>query len=34
MADPVIIIHGGAWDIPDRLVELNLRGVEEAVDKG
>ncbi len=34
MTDPVIIIHGGAWDIPDRLVDLNILGVEEAVGKG
>jgi L-asparaginase / beta-aspartyl-peptidase len=34
MTDPVIIVHGGAWDIPDRLVEANKRGVEEAVGKG
>src|SRR5690606_7686148 len=34
MTDPVIIVHGGAWDIPNRLVDLNLRGVEDAVGKG
>src|SRR5512147_2556881 len=34
MADPTIIVHGGAWEIPDRLVELNIRGVEDAVGKG
>ena len=34
MTDPVIIIHGGAWDIPNRLVDLNIRGVEDAVSNG
>ena len=32
--DPVIIVHGGAWEIPDRLVDVNIRGVEEAAGKG
>ncbi len=34
MTDPVIVVHGGAWDMPDRLVEVNIRGVEEATGKG
>ena len=34
MTDPVIIVHGGAWDIPDRLVDLNIRGVEDAAGIG
>ena len=34
MVKPVIIVHGGAWDIPDRLVEVNLSGVEESVKAG
>ncbi len=34
MIDPVIIVHGGAWAIPDRLVEANITGVENAVSKG
>jgi beta-aspartyl-peptidase (threonine type) len=34
MTDPVIVIHGGAWAIPDRLVEVNIRGVEEAAERG
>jgi beta-aspartyl-peptidase (threonine type) len=34
MTDPVIVVHGGAWAIPDRLVEVNIRGVEDAVGKG
>ena len=34
MTDPVIIVHGGAWDIPDRLVDMNVRGVDDAVGAG
>ncbi len=34
MTDPVIIVHGGAWAIPDRLVEVNIRGVEDAIANG
>ena len=34
MIDPVIVVHGGAWAIPDRLVDLNVSGVEEAAGKG
>ena len=34
MTDPVIVIHGGAWAIPDRLVEVNISGVEDAARKG
>jgi len=34
MTDPVIVVHGGAWSIPDRLVEANIRGVEDAAGKG
>jgi len=34
MVKPVIIVHGGAWGIPDRLVEANLKGVEESVRSG
>lgn len=28
--DPIILIHGGAWDIPDNLVEPHLNGVTRA----
>ena len=28
--DPIILIHGGAWDIPDNLVEPHLKGVTRA----
>ena len=34
MVKPVIIVHGGAWGIPDRLVDANLSGVEESVKVG
>ena len=34
MVKPVIIVHGGAWGIPDRLVDANLNGVEESVKAG
>jgi len=31
---PVIVIHGGAWDIPDDQVDENIAGVEKAVKLG
>ena len=31
---PVIVIHGGAWDIPDNQVDENIAGIEEAVKLG
>ncbi len=31
---PSIIVHGGAWDIPDELVEAHLKGCEAAAEKG
>ena len=31
---PVIVIHGGAWDIPDDQVDENIDGVEKAVKLG
>lgn len=34
MVKPVIVVHGGAWDIPDNQVEENIAGVEEAVHRG
>lgn len=30
----VILVHGGAWDIPDELVESHLKGVTEAILRG
>jgi len=34
MAKPVIVVHGGAWDIPDTQVDENIKGVEAAVREG
>lgn len=31
---PSIIVHGGAWDIPDSLIEKNTRGCESAAAAG
>jgi len=31
---PSIIVHGGAWDIPDRLVEANTKGCARAAAAG
>jgi L-asparaginase / beta-aspartyl-peptidase len=32
--DPVLIVHGGAWAIPDDMVEAHLSGVRNAVAAG
>lgn len=32
--DPVLVIHGGAWSIPDDMVEAHIRGVRNAVATG
>jgi L-asparaginase / beta-aspartyl-peptidase len=34
MVKPVIVVHGGAWGIPDDQVEGNIAGVEGAVKQG
>ena len=34
MSNPVLLIHGGAWAIPDDLVEAHLNGVRNAVAAG
>ncbi len=34
MTNPVIVVHGGAWGIPDRLVDSNLKGVEKSTKAG
>ena len=34
MADPVLVIHGGAWAIPDDMVEAHLDGVRNAMAAG
>ena len=31
---PVIVVHGGAWAIPDDMVEAHTKGVQNALDKG
>jgi L-asparaginase / beta-aspartyl-peptidase len=32
--DPVLVVHGGAWDIPDDMVEPHLAGVRTAAAAG
>jgi len=32
--NPVLLIHGGAWAIPDELVEAHLNGVTNAINAG
>ena len=32
--DPVLVVHGGAWAIPDDMVAAHLNGVRNAVDSG
>ncbi|MGA7512560.1 MAG: isoaspartyl peptidase/L-asparaginase [Candidatus Sulfotelmatobacter sp.] len=32
--DPVLVVHGGAWAIPDDMVEAHLRGVRNALATG
>lgn len=32
--DPVLVVHGGAWTIPDELVEAHLAGVRSALAAG
>ena len=34
MADPVILVHGGAWAIPEDVVDAHLLGVEAAAAEG
>lgn len=34
MSDPVLVVHGGAWAIPDELVEAHLDGIEAALAAG
>lgn len=34
MSEPVLLVHGGAWTIPDEAVEANLTGVRSAVRAG
>ena len=32
--DPVLVVHGGAWAMPDDMVEAHLKGVRNAVAAG
>ena len=32
--NPVLVVHGGAWDIPDDMVEAHLNGVRKAAAAG
>jgi L-asparaginase / beta-aspartyl-peptidase len=32
--DPVLVVHGGAWAIPDDVVEAHLKGVQHAIAAG
>ncbi len=32
--NPVLVVHGGAWDIPDDMVEAHLKGVRNAATSG
>ncbi|MGH9516974.1 MAG: isoaspartyl peptidase/L-asparaginase [Terriglobales bacterium] len=32
--DPVLVVHGGAWAIPDDMVQVHLNGVNNAVNAG
>ena len=34
MHSPILLVHGGAWDIPDQEVEAHTRGVLRAVKEG
>jgi beta-aspartyl-peptidase (threonine type) len=31
---PVLVVHGGAWAIPDDMVDAHLNGVRQALDQG
>jgi len=32
--DPVLVVHGGAWAMPDDMVEAHIRGVKHALAAG
>ncbi|HLV89180.1 MAG TPA: isoaspartyl peptidase/L-asparaginase [Candidatus Sulfotelmatobacter sp.] len=34
MTDPVLVVHGGAWAMPDDMVDAHLRGVTNALAAG
>jgi len=33
-SDPVLLVHGGAWAIPDDMVQAHLNGVRNAIAAG
>ena len=33
-ADPILVVHGGAWAMPDSVVEDHRRGVQKALEAG
>ena len=33
-SNPVLVVHGGAWDIPDDAVDSHVNGVRNALDEG
>jgi beta-aspartyl-peptidase (threonine type) len=34
MTDPILVVHGGAWAMPDDMVDAHLRGVSNALAAG
>ncbi len=34
MANPVLVVHGGAWSIPDGMVDAHVKGVRHALSTG
>lgn len=34
MTDPVLVVHGGAWAMPDEMVDAHIRGVTNALAAG
>ena len=34
MYSPVLLVHGGAWAIPDEMVDAHLNGVKNALNAG
>jgi beta-aspartyl-peptidase (threonine type) len=34
LSDPVLVVHGGAWAMPDEMVEAHLNGVRNAIAAG
>jgi hypothetical protein len=34
LPDPVLLVHGGAWAMPDEMVDVHLNGVRNALEAG